>query len=1078
MNHKSTHTLLRRSLLLLLTLIPTLTFAYDFELGGIYYNIISAKDKEVEVTYKDENYSSYSGNIVIPEKVEYQDVEYTVTTIGQKAFFSGAYLYQITVEIPNTVTTIENGAFSRSRMWYIEIPNSVTYIGDEAFKSCYPLQYVTIGNSVTTIGNSAFSGTKIEQIKLPNSVITLGPRVFDSCNMLKSITIPASVKEMGHAIFDGCVELTEINVEAGNTNFKSLDGVLYNFDVTEVLQWPAAKKTDISIPSSVTKIGDYAFNNCNWFTEFTIPSTVTAIGICAFERCSMLTKVNIPNSVTIIPSGAFRFTSLTELNIPNSVKEIGMQAFYGCVFTEIEIPNTVTTLAPQVFQSCKELATAKVNSSILSDRIFQGCSNLKNVTLNNTVTSIGESAFGNCSALTEINIPNSVTEIAANAWIGCVSLNTIEVENDNKYYKSVDGVLYNKDLTKLIRWPEGKADISIPNSVETIGQNAFHSCMGLTEIIIPNSVTSIGSMAFAYCSELSELYIPSSVRSIGASAFSNATAITSITYNTYEPIRISDIFFYRVYQDAELIIPKGALAAFESTKTWNQFVNIREADLSDNRVDGIYYNITSANEVEVTFNGKYYYDPESKYSGNIVIPEKVVLKNKEYTVTSIGKGAFNWCGELTSVTLPNSITSIGDYAFTDCSALTAINIPNSVTSIGEYAFAGCSALTAINIPSTVTEIKSGALIGCLSLTAINVASGNPNYKSVEGILYDKGVTMLIQCPGAKESVSIPASVTEIGDQAFSNCKVLTSVIIPNSVTEIRWGAFEYCSALTSVSIPNSVTEIGGYSFAYCSALHSVDIPNSVTEIGSMAFLLCPSLTAIDVDSGNPNYKSVEGVLYDKGVTKLIQCPGAKESVSVPNTVNSIETYSFYECKALMEVNIPNSVTKIGYDAFYNCSALSTIDIPNSVSIIDVEAFAFCSALTSIKIPYSVTKFGWDAFWGCKELKSVTYHTSTPIEANDYLFDPDAYQTAELVIPIGTIDVFRATMPWNQFVNIREADLGGVDEVMIDNVSGEIDYSAPYEVYNLRGVKVATSTATLAPGLYIIKQGTKTAKITL
>ena len=230
-------------------------------------------------------------------------------------------------------------------------------------------------------------------------------------------------------------------------------------------------------------------------------------------------------------------------------------------------------------------------------------------------------------------------------------------------------------------------------------------------------------------------------------------------------------------------------------------------------INGIYYNLISkAKQAEVTSN-------PNKYTGSVVIPEKVTYESVEYSVTSIGNSAFQYCSGLTSITIPNSVTSIGNSAFSGCSGLTSITIPNSVTSIGDFAFSGCKGLTSVAIPNSVTSIGYEAFYRCSGLT----------------------------------SVTIPNSVTSMGEGAFQYCSGLTSITIPNSVTSIGVDAFLYCSALTSVTIPNSVTSIGVGAFQYCSALTSVTIGSGIKYIHSSAFASCPELTDVTCYAENvPN----------------------------------------------------------------------------------------------------------------------------------------------------------------------------------------------------------------------------------
>ena len=234
----------------------------------------------------------------------------------------------------------------------------------------------------------------------------------------------------------------------------------------------------------------------------------------------------------------------------------------------------------------------------------------------------------------------------------------------------------------------------------------------------------------------------------------------------------------------------------------------------------LYYNITSGNTAEVTYYADDYLGI-NYVSGNLVIPSTITRNGTTYSVTSIGEYAFKNCSGLTSVTIPNSVTSIGDRAFIACSGLMSVIIPNSITSIGENAF-----------------------IGCDGLTSINVAWGNTHYSSIDGVLYNHVQDTLIRCPGTKTSVTIPNSVTSIGEGAFGGCSGLTSITIPTGVTSIGKGAFGLCRGLTSVTIPNSVTSIGIEAFYWCRNLTSVTIGSGVTSIDMRAFLGCPALTSV------------------------------------------------------------------------------------------------------------------------------------------------------------------------------------------------------------------------------------------
>ena len=292
--------------------------------------------------------------------------------------------------------------------------------------------------------------------------------------------------------------------------------------------------------------------------------------------------------------------------------------------------------------------------------------------------------------------------------------------------------------------------------------------------------------------------------------------------------------------------------------------------------------------------------------------------------------------------------------------VTYMNRTRKVTSIGDFAFLYCSGLTSVTIPNSVTSIGQSAFSGCSGLT----------------------------------SVTIPNSVTSIGRSAFGECSGLTSVTIPNSVTSIGDYAFSGCSGLTSVTIPNSVTSIGRSAFSGCSGLTSVTIPNSVTSIGQSAFSGCSGLT----------------------------------SVTIPNSVTSIGEWAFENCSGLTSVTIPNSVTSIGVRAFSGCSGLTSVTIGNSVTSIGEYAFYYCSGLTSVTIGSGVTSIGNRAFDGV-DIPTVISLIENPFTitgktSDSRTFTQNTFNNATLYVPKGTIDKYKATDGWKDFLFIEEGTGGG------------------------------------------------------
>lgn len=361
--------------------------------------------------------------------------------------------------------------------------------------------------------------------------------------------------------------------------------------------------------------------------------------------------------------------------------------------------------------------------------------------------------------------------------------------------------------------------------------------------------------------------------------------------------------------------------------------------------------------------------------GAVIIPSTI----NNLPVTGIGYAAFYQKNSITSVTIDTNVTDIGNFAFAFCGHLTNVTMANSLTSIGDYAFEGCG-LTDISIPESVISIGEGTFGECDSLIAIAVAPGNLAYASVAGVLFDLGQTTLIEYPNGKvgNSYTIPTSVVSIWDDAFEDC-YLTNVILPDGLINVGDEAFFGCNGLTSVSLPNGVASIGSEAFFNCLSLTNLTIPASVTSIADAPCVACYSLTTITVAEGNPAYSSVDGVLFDKTQTALLEFPGCPSvNYTIPGGVATIGDDAFGYCD-VTSITIPNSVVSIGYSAFEQCANLTNVTIGSGVTSIGQYGFIACSGLTMVTIPNTVTNIGDFAFAGCGSLTGAYFEGNAPFD---------------------------------------------------------------------------------------------------
>lgn len=373
----------------------------------------------------------------------------------------------------------------------------------------------------------------------------------------------------------------------------------------------------------------------------------------------------------------------------------------------------------------------------------------------------------------------------------------------------------------------------------------------------------------------------------------------------------------------------------------------------DIEVNGIYYNLNGT-EATVTYQGDDYWEADS-YSGDVTIPETVTYNNKTYSVTAIGRFAFNGCKSLKSVIIPNSVRTIDKGAFRCCEELTSVSLPNTVTTLSSELFYGCSSLSDITIPNSVTTIDIYAFWGCTGLTSINI----PN--SVTSI----GHWAFANCKGI-QNVTLSNAINIINFRTFANCTSLTNIVLPETITEIKSEAFYGCEGLNNISIPNTVTTIGQSAFTGCRGLNSINLPNSLTSIDKRVFSHCSGLKSIDIPA------SVTAI----GEGAFKDC-GRLTNVTIPNSVTSIDPWAFCDCTGLESVTMSGSITKVPIYTFAGCTALKHVICQSTTPPEVDDLYSFDNTIYStavLNVPSSAISAyrmvaGWNKFESIEDMTS-------------------------------------------------------------------------------------------------------------
>ena len=639
---------------------------YNYTVGNSTYTYTILTDDTVKIT----KYKGTDESIVIPSEIDGKKV----TVIGSSAFYGFKSLKNI--EIPDGITSIENYAFCQCwSITSLSVPESVTSIGTGAFRFCGDLKEIKLPSNLTVLSDSLFGADanleyitfgdaeKTDTVIIPETVQKMGNYVFMNCEKIKNIKLPSNLKSIGKTCFQGCISLTglfipqsvesigggifgdcdalqSVEIEDENNNFIFKDGILYDVkngilvsavnslisekvivdECTKTIDYYAFADCDnlyeIEIPQGVVNIGEKAFARLDNLKNIDIPDSVTNITTLAFYRCNGLVSVQVPGSVTAIKNGTFReCNNLKKVILNEGITGIEQYAFYDCeLLEEISIPGTVTTVGNSAFYRCKNLKNIEIPEGVtkIDGSAFIFCSSLEQIKLPQSLVSIGSGAFDNCTSLISVELPDNAI-ISSDTFKECKNLSDIVISDTNNNYIVKNGILYNKNMTRILCYPAGIKDTEffVPDTVKTIGDFAFYGTKALESINIPDSVTNIGTDAFGECSGLKEVVIPDSVTSMGEAVFYKCTSL--------EKVKLS----------VNITSPNPAVFQYCSS--------LKEVVLPESMKFISFFMFSYCKEIT-----------------NIVLPDKL---------NSVLRSAFQNCDNLKNITVPKNVTTIQDYAF-------------------------------------------------------------------------------------------------------------------------------------------------------------------------------------------------------------------------------------------------------------------------------------------------------------------------------------------------------------------------------------------------------------------------------
>ena len=750
--------------------------------------------------------------------------------------------------------------------------------------------------------------------------------------------------------------------------------------------------TSITMPSTLKKIGDQAFSMLIGLSTLTIPASVEEIGQASFTFLFDLKTI-------VVEEGNTHFCC--EQNMLMSASKTRLL----CLIDAYDNQNPLDIILPSTIKSIDHFALS--------------CESVKSIALPEGLETIGQYAFA-ATGISSIAFPSTVRSIGESCLADTRNLNEITVNEANPYYTAVDGVLYDKDISNLIKVTVGHTSLSIPKTVKTIDSNAINQT-NMRTLIIPNTVEYLKRYAIRNNEKLKTLVIGSSVKEIGFPSITGNPVLKSVFSRNPEPVELSEGDMFVIGQDSipTLFVPEGSSQKYAATKGWDVFTNIREyslagidtysgeASAASVVVDGLAYDLNKQEMTATVVTDSYMGENGSTnlcdpYSGSIVVPEEITVDGVTYPVTELGECCFTM-RKIDSITLPSTLKKIN--------------------------YRGLSSvwgLKSITIPASVEEIESAAFTLNYDLEEMKIEEGNKHFVMEGNMLLSADKTRFLYLLGATDwnksiDLKLPATVKTIDDSAL-------------------YGS----AAVTSLTLPEGLESIGVMGLG-CISVSSIHIPSSVKSIGESFMVFAENLKEITLGEGNANFAMSNGMLLTKDMTELVLMPCIHDNYQIPESVTTLR------------------------GASASCLQTTSFVIPDGVKTLKQLVCAFSEMLETVVIGSGVENWGEGAFRFCESIKSIYLRSENVVTptSGDH-FEEALYDTATLYVPTGTKGLYQGDPYWGQFKNIVEFSVTDIESVI-----DRIDNSAIDRIYTLDGA----AQRSVRDGLQILRMNDgKTKKV--